>query len=114
MTLPTIPLPLLLTGERLAVYTVWWTVLVLVGVVFLPLAVVQLQRVYRNVREIERAAARSLAAVQSITDGTATIHELTATVAGTDKLVGLTGNVRERSEAMAELFHRRAGRDRMP
>ena len=52
MTLPTIPLPLLLTGERLAVYTVWWTVLVLVGVVFLPLAVVQLQRVYRNVREI--------------------------------------------------------------
>ncbi len=63
-----------------AVYVIWWATLIVAVVVVLPLAVYLLRRILNAARQIERYAARALAAGEGIAGNTENIAALEGTI----------------------------------
>jgi hypothetical protein len=79
-----------------AVYTIWWTGLIITLVVFVPLAVYSLHRTWRSARSIQRYGAETLRAAAGIARNTANMTALDATIAvAGDMLVGAGASERK-------------------
>ena len=90
------------------VYSIWWTVLVVVFVVIVPLAVGLLHRTLRAAIDIRRYLAEMLAASVGIAENTSSIPALKDTIAVGSGMVETAGNLKEHSGTIAEVLAQRA------
>jgi len=92
----------------LAVYVIWWTVLLLVALVIVPLALFLLHSTLRSAQDIRRYFAEMLQAGVMIAEHTGAVaaREHTETVA--KGMVATAQNLGEHSQAVAELLQQRA------
>lgn len=91
-------------------YVIWWITLVLAVVVILPLAVYLLHRALMAARQIERYAAKALAAGQGIAGNTESIGALEETISTATGMLGSARSIEERTGAIEEVFEARTGR----
>ena len=90
-----------------AVYTIWWTGLIVTLVVFVPLAVYSLHRTWRSARSIQRYAAETLQAAGGIARNTANITALDATIAVAGDMLGAAGAVERKLDTVATVLEER-------
>ena len=91
-----------------AVYVIWWITLGVAVLVVLPLAVYLLHRVLMAARQIERYAARTLAAGKGIAGNTESIEALERTISTATGILDAAGGVRRHTGAIEEALERRA------
>jgi hypothetical protein len=91
-----------------AVYTIWWTVLVVVFFVIVPLAVGLLHRTLRAALDIRRYLAEMLDAGVGIAENTNSIPALQDTIAVGSGMVETAGKLKEHSGTIAEVLSQRA------
>jgi hypothetical protein len=89
------------------VYTIWWTGLILMLVVFVPLAVYSLHRTWRSARSIQRYAAETLRAAGGIARNTANITALDATVAVAGDMLVAAGAAERKLDTVATVLEER-------
>ena len=90
-----------------ALYTIWWTGLIVTLVVFVPLAVYSLHRTWRSTRSIQRYAAETLRAAGSIARNTANIKALDATISVAGDMLGSAGAVERKLDTVATVLEER-------
>ena len=90
-----------------AVYTVWWTGLIVTLVVFVPLAVYSLHRTWRSARSIQRYAAQTLRAADGIARNTANITALDATIAVAGEMLVAAGAAERKLNTVATVLEER-------
>lgn len=93
-----------------AVYVIWWTVLLLVLVVIVPLAVSLLHRTLRAALQIRRYLGEMLDAGVGIAGNTASVPALKETLGAAEKMVRAAGNLRQHSAVIAGVLAERAER----
>ena len=98
MTLPT------------SVYAIWWTVLLIVIVVIVPLAIALLHRTLRAALSIRRYLREMLEAGVGIAGNTASIGALQETLRVAGAMVATAGSIKGRTGAMATVLSQRAAR----
>ncbi len=91
-----------------AVYLVWWIGLILTLVVFVPLAVYYLNRVFKAARSIQRYAADALAAAAGIAGNTQHIAALDSTIGVAGQILGTAGSVAGKLGTIADVLEQRA------
>lgn len=91
-----------------AVYTLWWTGLILTLVVFVPLAVYYLNRTLMAALSIRRYAADALAAAAGVAGNTRHIVALDATIGVAGEILGAAGNVAGKLDTIANVLEERA------
>ena len=91
-----------------AVYTIWWTGLLVTLVVFVPLAVYSLHRTWRSARSIQRYAAETLQAAGAIAGNTANIRALDATISVAGEMLGSAGAVERKLDTVAAVLEERS------
>lgn len=91
-----------------AVFTIWWSGLILTLVVFVPLSVYLLHRAWRAARSIQRYAEEALAAAAGIAGNTPDVVALDTTIAVAGDLVGTAEAVAEKLDTMATVLAERA------
>ena len=96
MTLPT------------AVYAVWWTVLLAVLVVIVPLAVALLQRTLRAALQIRRYLAEMRDAGGKIAENTTSVPALKQTLGVAETMVRVSGDIDQHSGTIARVLAERA------
>lgn len=90
------------------VYTIWWTMLLVVTLVIVPLAIGLLHRTLRAALSIRRYFVEMLAAGVAIAENTSSIPALKDTIAvGTD-MVATAGKLEKNTGTIAEVFSQRA------
>lgn len=94
----------------LAVYVIWWIVLAAAVLVVLPLVVYLLHRALRAARQIERYAARALAAGEGIAGNTQNIGALEDTISEATGILNTVGSIRGHTSTIEEVFESRTGR----
>lgn len=92
------------------VYTIWWAGLILTLVVFVPLAVVLLHRLWRAAREIQLYARESLTAAGGIAGNTAQIGALDQTIAVATGILAAASSIEQKLNAATTILARRAER----
>lgn len=92
------------------VYTIWWAGLILTLVVFVPLAVVLLHRLWRAAREIQLYARESLTAAGGIAGNTAQIGALDETIAVATRILAAASSIEQKLNAATTILARRAER----
>jgi hypothetical protein len=90
-----------------AVYTIWWTGLIVTLVVFVPLAVYSLHRTWRSARSIQRYAAETLRATGGIAHHTANITALDATIAVAGDMLVAAGAAERKLNTVATVLEER-------
>lgn len=90
-----------------AVYTIWWTGLIVTLVVFVPLAVYSLHRTWRSARSIQRYAAETLRAAGGIARNTANITALEATIAVAGDMLVAAGAAERKLNTVATVLEER-------
>jgi len=90
-----------------AVYTIWWTGLIVTLVVFVPLAVYSLHRTWRSTRSIQRYAAETLRAAGGIARNTANITALDATIAVAGDMLVAAGAAERKLTTVATVLEER-------
>lgn len=93
----------------MAVYVIWWATLIVAVVVVLPLAVYLLHRTLRAARQIERYAARALAAGVGIAGNTENISALEGTISTATGILQTAHSIEERTGTIEEVFEARTG-----
>ena len=91
-----------------AVYTIWWTGLILTLVVSLPLAVYSLHRTWRSARSIQRYAAEALQAAAGIERNTRNVTALDTTIGVATEILTVTGSVEQKLDAVARVLEERS------
>jgi len=91
-----------------AVYTIWWIGLIVTLVLFAPLAVYYLHRVYRVARSIKDYAADALQAAAGIAGNTANIVALDTTIEVAGQILGTAGSVAGKLDTVANVLAQRA------
>jgi hypothetical protein len=91
-----------------AVFTLWTIGLVVTLVVWVPVAVYSLHRIWRAATSIERYAAETLTAAAGIVEHTAAIGALSGTIAVATDMVITAGAVEQKLAAIARLLTARA------
>ena len=91
-----------------AVYAIWWTVLLLVLLVIVPLAVFLLHRTLAAAWSIRRYLREMLEAGVGIANNTAPISALQDTISAAGTLVETAGAIRAHSAAAATVLAARA------
>lgn len=92
-----------------AVYVIWWITLIVAVVVILPLAVYLLHRALMAARQIERYAAKALAAGVGIAGNTENISALEGTISTATDILERSRSIKERTGAIEEVFEARTG-----
>lgn len=92
-----------------AVYVIWWITLIVAVVVILPLAVYLLHRALMAARQIERYAAKALAAGVGIAGNTENISVLEGTISTATDILERSRSIKERTGAIEEVFEARTG-----
>ena len=90
------------------VFTVWTIGLVVTLVVWVPVAVYSLHRVWRAAQSIERYAAATLTAAAGIVEHTTAIAALSDTIGVATDMVTTAGAVEQKLGAIAGLLASRA------
>jgi hypothetical protein len=90
-----------------AVYTIWWTGLIVTLVVFVPLAVYSLHRTWRSARSIQRYAAETLRAAGGIARNTANITALDATSGVASDMLVAAGAAERKLNTVATVLEER-------
>ena len=94
-----------------AVYTVWAVGLGLSLLVFVPLAVVLLHRLWRTARSIQLYTRDGLAAAAGIAGNTGQIGALNDTIATAGSILGGAAAIEQKLSAATGLLARRAGEE---
>ena len=92
------------------IYTIWWTVLILVLVAIVPLAVFLLQRTLNAAISIRRYFAEMLTAGVGIAENTSSISALNDTMEVAGKMVETSKKLNEHSKTIAEVLTDRAAK----
>lgn len=91
-----------------SVYTIWWTVLLVIAIVVVPLAIVLLHRTLSAALSIRRYLKEMLEAGVDIAENTSSIPALKDTIAvGTD-MVETSGRLNSNTSTIKELLAARA------
>lgn len=93
-----------------AAYVIWWATLVIAVVVVLPLAVYLLHRTLRAARQIERYAAKALAAGGGIAGNTQNIEALEDTISVATGILQTSESIEGRTGQIEGVFAERTGR----
>jgi hypothetical protein len=91
-----------------AVYTIWWTVLLLVVIVIVPLAIGLLHRTLRASLSIRRYFVEMLTAGVAIAENTSSIPALKDTITVGAGMVETAGKLKKDSGTIAEVLSQRA------
>lgn len=91
------------------VYTIWKVGLIVTLVVFVPLAVYQLNRTWLAARSIRRYADEALTAAAGIAGNTQHVPALDATIAVAVEMLGAAGQVVTKLDTIATVVEDRAG-----
>ncbi len=91
-----------------AVYTIWWSGLILTLAVFVPLSVYLLHRTFVASRSIRRYADEALAAAAGIAGNTSYIPALDSTIAVGGAMVGVAGEIAKKLDTAATVLAQRA------
>lgn len=91
-----------------AVYTIWWTVLLLVVIVIVPLAIGLLHRTMKASISIRRYFAEMLEAGVAIADNTSSIPALKDTISVGGNMLGTAEKLDEHTQTIAEVLATRA------
>jgi hypothetical protein len=91
-----------------AVYTIWWIGLVITLVVFVPLAVVLLHRLWRTARSIQLYARDALTAAAGIAGHTAHIGALDQTIHVATEILTTAGAIEQKLNAATAVLAGRA------
>ena len=91
-----------------AVYTIWWTGLIVTLVVFVPLSVYLLHRTYVAARSIKLYAADALTAAAGIAGNTQHIPALDSTIAVGGAMIGVAGQIAAKLDTAATVLAQRA------
>ncbi|MEP6509488.1 MAG: hypothetical protein ABJC63_14785 [Gemmatimonadales bacterium] len=91
-----------------AVFLIWWTGLILTLVVFVPLAVYYLHRVFKAARMIQHYAADTLAAAAGVAGNTQHISALDSTIEVAGQILGTAGKVAGKLGTVADVLEKRA------
>lgn len=91
-----------------AVYTIWWTGLIVTLIVFVPLAVYLLHRTWRAARSIQRYAADTLQAAAGIAGNTQHITALDDTIRIATRILNGAGTVERKLATIADVLAQRA------
>lgn len=94
----------------MAVYVIWWATLIVAVVVVLPLAVYLLHRTLSAARQIERYAARALAAGEGIAGNTENIAALEGTISTATGILETAKAIEEHTGTIEEALAARAER----
>jgi hypothetical protein len=92
-----------------AVFTLWWTGLIVTWVVFVPVAIYSLHRTWRAAQSIRSYAADALVAAGGIAAGTAHVTALNATMEVAGQMVASAGEIRKKLDTVANVLIERAG-----
>ena len=92
------------------VFTIWWIGLVLTLVVFVPLAVVLLHRLWRVAREIQLYAREALTAAGGVAGNTAQIGALDQTISVASGILAGASSIEQKLNAATGILARRAQR----
>lgn len=90
------------------VFTIWWVGLVLTLVVFVPLAVALLHRLWRSAREIQLYAREALTAAEGIARNTAQVGALDETIAVASAILAGASSIEQKLDAVTGILARRA------
>lgn len=93
-----------------AVYTIWWTGLIVTLVIFVPLSVYLLHRTWLAARSIQRYAAEALQAAAGIASHTANIKALDETIETAGGMLPVAGAVASKLDTIATVLAQRAER----
>ncbi len=91
-----------------AVYTIWWTGLLLTLLVFVPLAVYLLHRTWLAARSIQWYAGQALTAAAGIASHTQYVPALDTTIDVAGSMLGVAGQVAAKLDAAATVLAERA------
>lgn len=91
-----------------AVFTIWWTGLILALVVFAPLSVYLLNRTFVAARSIRRYSAEALTAAAGIVESTKSISALDDTIGVATQILGAAGSVAGKLDTIANVLEERA------
>ncbi len=91
-----------------AVYTIWWTGLILTLALFVPLSVYLLHRTWIAARAIRRYAAETLQAAAGIAGNTANIVALDATIGVATQILANAGAAAGKLGTVANVMEERA------
>lgn len=91
-----------------AVYTIWWSGLILTLVVFVPLAVYLLHRTWVAARSIRRYADEALAAAAGVAGNTQHIPALDTTIGVAGAMLGVAGAIVTKLDTAATVLAQRA------
>ena len=91
-----------------AVYTIWWTVLLVVIVVIVPLAINLLHRTLRAALSIRRYLGEMLEAGVGIAGNTSSIGALTDTTRVAQSMVEVAGGIKQHTGTIAAVLSERA------
>jgi hypothetical protein len=91
------------------VFVLWWIGVVLTFLVFIPLAVVLLHRLWRTARDIQLYARETLTAAQGIAGNTANIVALDTTIGVEGEMLPVAANVATKLDTIASVVEDRAG-----
>lgn len=91
-----------------AVYTLWWTALIITLVLFVPLSVYLLHRTWVAARSIRRYAEDALTAAAGVAGNTRHIPALDTTIAVAAPTVGVATQVASRLNTAATVLSQRA------
>lgn len=92
------------------VFAIWWVGLLLTLVVFVPLAVILLHRLWRTAREIQLYAREVLVAAGGIAANTAQIPALNETIAVATSILAAAGSIEQKLSAATGILAQRAHR----
>lgn len=98
------------TSLPAAVYTIWWTVLVLVVLVIVPLAVVLLHRTLEAALSIRRYLREMLEAGVGIAGNTSSIGALKDTIGVAGAMVATAASMKQHTGTIASVLSQRAAR----
>lgn len=96
------------------VYAVWWTVLLVVLIVIVPLAISLLHRTLRAALSIRRYLAEMLTAGVGIAGNTASIAALNDTIGVAGGMLKTAGNLKQHSGTIATVLSQRAAAGETP
>ena len=91
-----------------AVFTIWWTGVILALVVFAPLSVYLLHRTFDAARSIRRYSAEALTAAAGIVANTKAVSALDDTIGVATQILGTAGGVAGKLDTIANVLAQRA------
>ena len=90
------------------VFTIWWVGLVLTLLVFVPLAVALLHRLWRSAREIQLYAREALTAAEGIARNTAHVGALDETIGVASAILAVAASIEQKLDTVTRILARRA------